>query len=71
MKGYEAHCRFDAGVLHVRLSGTFPPERAGGKGNLFQPLVDACSAHRCTKALIDARALDVALGTMGMFQAGT
>lgn len=71
MKGYDEEFRFEDGVLHVRLSGTYPVQRAPGEGNLFQPLIDGCAAHGCRKALIDARTLDVALGTMGLFQAGT
>ena len=70
MKGYNESFKMEDGVLKVHLSGTFPKELLHEGKNLFQPLMDACSAHNCRKALIDARELQVDLGTMGLFQAG-
>jgi hypothetical protein len=45
-------------------------ERLHKGQNLFQPLVDACATHKCDKALIDARDLQVNMDTLEMFQAG-
>ncbi|MDH4230975.1 MAG: hypothetical protein OEW04_02975 [Nitrospirota bacterium] len=70
MKGYNEDFRFEGGVLHVHLSGKFPNELLGRGENLFQRLIDACSAHNCKKALIDARDLQVDFDTMALFRAG-
>jgi len=70
VKDYKEDFRIENGVLYVRLSGKFPNELLRSSENLFQPLIDACSAQNCTKALVDARDLEVDLGTMGLFQAG-
>jgi hypothetical protein len=70
MNKYIEDFRFEDGVLHVRLSGEFPMERLHKGQNLFQPLVDACATHKCDKALIDARDLQVNMDTLEMFQAG-
>lgn len=70
MKGYYEDFRIENGVLHVCLSGKFPNELLNSKENLFQPLIDACKAHNCAKALIDARNLQVDFGTMAMFRSG-
>ena len=70
MTEFNQEFRLENGVLHVHLSGTFPNELLHRLENLFQPLIEACSAHNCTKALVDARDLQVDFGTLGMFQAG-
>jgi len=70
MNGYKEDFRFEDGVLHVHLSGKFPNELLGRAENVFQPLIDACSAHNCKRALIDARDLQVDFDTVAMFQAG-
>ena len=70
MNGYNVDFRFEDGLLHVLLSGKYHNERLGSGGNLFQPLIEACSAHNCKKALIDARELQVDFNTMALFRAG-
>ena len=70
MENYKEEFMFEDQVLHVRLSGTFPNELFHKKDNLFQPLIDACSAHECRKVLIDARDLAVNFNTFQMFDAG-
>ena len=70
MNGYKEAFRLEDGVLRVLLSGKFPNELLGRVENVFQPLIDACSAHNCKRALIDARDLQVDFDTMAMFQAG-
>lgn len=70
MNQYNEDFRLEDGVLHVRLTGTFPDELLHSGHNLFQPLIDACSNHDCRRALIDARGLTVAMDTAGLFQAG-
>jgi hypothetical protein len=67
---YNEDFRVEDGVLHVRLSGKFPRELLKKGQNLFQPLIDACSAHNLKKALIDARDLDVDFDTTALFRAG-
>jgi hypothetical protein len=69
MGKYNEDFRFEDGALSVSLSGDFPNELLHKGTNLFQPLADACAAHRCQKALIDARGLHVDLGTLGLFRA--
>jgi hypothetical protein len=71
MSDYIEKFQVEDGILHVRLSGTFPNELLSSGKNLFQPLIDACATHNCKKALIDARELRVNFNTMAMFQAGT
>ncbi len=58
------------GVLHVRLAGTFPNALFSQSGNLFQPLIEACSTHNCRKALVDARDLAVLFDTLALYRAG-
>jgi len=70
MNPYGEDFRCEVGVLHVRLSGTFPDALLRGAQNLFQPLIDACSTHKCNRVLIDAVNLKADLGTMGLFRAG-
>lgn len=70
MNAYNEQFSLEDGVLHVRLAGTFPAGRLSRSGNVFQPLIDACTELGCTMALIDARELRVDLGTTGLFQAG-
>jgi hypothetical protein len=67
---YGEEFRIHNGVLHVRLSGAFPNEVLLGKANVFQPLMDQCAAHDCTRAVIDVRDLHAEFGTMGLFRAG-
>lgn len=67
---YEKDFKFEDGVLHVRLAGEFPMELLDSGANLFQELADACTAHDCDKAVVDARELRVDLGTLGLFRAG-
>lgn len=70
MNEYNEDFRFEEGVLHVRLSGTFPNVLLSSEKNLFQPLIDTCKAHNCKKALIDARDLQVSFDTLAKFRAG-
>ena len=70
VKNYKEDFRVEDGVLYVHLSGKFPNELLRKNENLFRPLIDACSSQNCTRALVDARDLEVDLGTMGLFQAG-
>ena len=69
-KEYHEDFRIEDGILCVRLTGKFPNKLLKSKENLFQPLIDACKAHKCSRALIDARNLQVDFGTMAMFRAG-
>jgi hypothetical protein len=57
-------------VLHVTLSGQFPKERFHSPENLFRPLIEACAAHQCRKALVDARAMQAEFSTVDLFRAG-
>jgi hypothetical protein len=70
MKGYDEDFQFVDGVLQVRLSGEFPKELLSQGKNLFQPLIDACTAQECKTALVDARDLKVDFDTVALFQAG-
>ena len=70
MKEYYENFRVEDGVLYVRLSGEYPEERLQQKENIFQPLIDECTAHKCKKAIVDARKLQIHFGTMEMFQTG-
>lgn len=70
MNEYNVDFRLDDGILYVHLSGKFPKEMLDTDMNLFQPLKDSCLTHKCNKALIDARDLDVDFQTMDMFRAG-
>ncbi len=67
---YEQGFRFEDGIVQVHLSGHFPNELLKTKQNVFQPLTDACAEHNCKKVLIDARDLQVEMGTMDLFKAG-
>jgi hypothetical protein len=57
-------------VLCVHLSGVYVNEHLAKAGNLFQPLIDAYSAHGCRGALIDARDLQVRFDTLALYRAG-
>jgi hypothetical protein len=67
---YKEDFQDENGVLYVHLSGKFPNELLHRNENLFRPLIDACSARNCTRALVDARDLEADFGTMALFQAG-
>lgn len=70
MNEYSENFHYEDGVLYVRLTGEFPNELLNEAQNLFKPLIDACLAHECNKALIDATDMECNIGTMGMFRAG-
>jgi hypothetical protein len=70
MKMYNEDFRLEDGIMYVRLTGTFPNELFRNKENLFQPLINACSAYKCKRALIDARDLHVDFDTTQLFQSG-
>ena len=70
MKDYNEEFIFEDDVLQIRLSGTFPKELLRKEENLFQPLIEACSTHQCSKVLVDARKLQVNFNTFNMFAAG-
>jgi len=70
MNKYTEDFRLEDGVLYVSVSGEFPKERLHKGENLFKPLADACETYGCDKALIDARGLQVNMGTLGLLQAG-
>ena len=67
---YHQSFRVEKGVLYVHLSGKFPDELLHTLDNLFQPLIDACSAANCKKALVDARDLQVHFDTSALFRSG-
>jgi hypothetical protein len=67
---YNVDFRFEDGVLNVRLSGEFPKEKLQEAQNVFQPLIEACSAQKCSKALIDARDLRTGFNTSELFRSG-
>lgn len=71
MDEYNVEFHLQGSMMYVRLSGRFPNELLGEKKNAFQPLVDACSAQGCTKALLDARDLRVDFSTMELLAIGT
>jgi hypothetical protein len=62
--------QLDHGILHVRLSGTYPRDLLAQGTNAFQPLIDACAAQNCNKALVDARDLSVQFNTVELYQLG-
>jgi len=62
--------RVENGVLYIHLSGKFPKELFDRKENLFQPLIDACSTHQCTRALVDARDVQLDFDIRALFRAG-
>ena len=70
MKEYYKDYRFEDGVVFARLSGEYPNELLQQGENLFKPLVEVCSTHKCKRAVIDARDLQVNFDTMAIFQAG-
>ena len=70
MNRYGQEFRVENDVLHVRLSGKLPNDLLDKEENLFQPLIDACLAQKCKKALVDVRDLKVDFDTMAMFRAG-
>ena len=57
-------------VMHVRVAGTFPMAILERKGNLFQPLIEACEQANCRIVLIDLRELQVDIDTLEIFRAG-
>jgi hypothetical protein len=67
---YNESFKYENGILHVHLSGTFPNELLNKEQNLFQPLIDACSKYNCKKALIDVRDLRINFDTLAMFRSG-
>ena len=70
MNPYHQEFRVEGGVVHVRLSGTYPNERLALKENLFQPLIDECERETCREAIVDARELRVDFNTVALFRAG-
>ena len=70
MENYLEEFAVAGGVLHVRLSGTFPNERVAMKKNLFEPLIEACRKENCRMAIVDARALQVDFNTAALFRVG-
>lgn len=71
MSEYDVKFELKDDVLHVCLSGDFPTELLGKRESLFRPLIQACSEYNSKRVLIDARNLQVKLGTLGMFRAAT
>ena len=61
--------QFKDGIIHADLTGQFPVEVIKARENVFKPLADACAAHNCRKALVDATGLEVELGFTDMFKA--
>jgi hypothetical protein len=70
MSEFHQDFRVENGVMHVRLSGTLPASAIGQRTNAFQPLIDACAAQNCNKALVDARDLHVQFNTVDLYHAG-
>lgn len=70
MEDYIEEFVFKDQVLQVHLSGNFPNELFHKEENLFQPLIDACSTHKCKKVLVDARDLTVNFDTFQTYDAG-
>jgi len=70
MSKYQEEFRVENGVLYIHLSGRFPKELLDRKENLFQPLIDACSTHECTRALVDARDVQLDFDIRALFRAG-
>jgi|SoiMethySBSTD1v2_1073268.scaffolds.fasta_scaffold1054464_2 hypothetical protein len=67
---FTQHYRPEHGVMRVRVEGIFPKSFLERKGNIFQPLIEACEQANCRTALIDARNLKVDLDTLAVFRAG-
>jgi hypothetical protein len=67
---YDQHFSVDGDVLIATLRGQFPKELLQELPNAFSPLADECKLHGLSKALIDARSLEVELDTLQLFQAG-
>jgi hypothetical protein len=70
MNEYNQSFEVKNGVLLVHLSGKFPKDLLGRPENLFQPLIEACTAHNCKKALIDAREVEFPFDTMALYRSG-
>ena len=70
MTAYDTTFSVEDGLMVVRLAGEFPMEMLAGKQSLFEPLATACVAQGCRRALVDARELQVNLGTLGLLRAG-
>ena len=70
MGDYTREFVFEDQILHVRLSGNLPDEIFHRKGNVFQPIIEACFANECSKALIDVRDLKVNLDTFQIYDVG-
>lgn len=69
MAGYDEMFSVEDGLLVVRLGGEFPMEMLSKEENLFEPLIAACAAHECKRALVDARGLAIKLDTLGLLRA--
>ena len=70
MNRYIQEFHAEGGVVHARLSGTYPNERLARKENLFKPLIDECEREKCREAIVDARELQVEFDTVALFRAG-
>ena len=70
MNKYHEEFHVENDVLHVHLSGEFPDTLLNSEENLFQPLINACAANNCSKAIVDARDLRVNFDTLALFRAG-
>ncbi|HEU4593285.1 MAG TPA: hypothetical protein VFS13_20445 [Steroidobacteraceae bacterium] len=70
MSPYVQEFRIDGGIVHARLSGTYPNERLAIKENLFKPLIEECKRENCRDAMVDARQLQVEFDTIALFRAG-
>jgi hypothetical protein len=70
MNDYKVDFNFEDNVLRVHLSGQFPDEMLAKPENLFKPLIDACSAYQCCKALVDASEMTANFRTIDLFRAG-
>ena len=67
---YNQDFRFEDGIVYFHLSGQYTNKELHTRRNAFQPLIDACAEHSSKKAMIDARELQVEMGTFEMFKAG-
>jgi hypothetical protein len=67
---YSQEFHVQDGVVHARLSGTFPNERLAHRENLFQPLIEFCNKNNCRMAIVDARELQVDFNIPALFRAG-
>ena len=68
--GFTQEFHAEQDVMHVRVAGTFPKAILESKGNIFQPLIEACEQANCRIALIDLRELQVDINTLEVFRAG-